>query len=442
MQKRIVYILAGVLVVFLSLNSEIVSAETISSINEKIRKLDEEQSELRQKTKKIDADKQDVNKKMEENKEEQISVQQKLDNIENELVVTRAEIQSVEASISATEKEISELESEIKQLHGEIRELEKRINKRNELLKERLRSIQESGGKSQFISVLLGAQNFTDFIMRTTAVNTIMDQDRSIMEEHAADQLALEQKKSEVEQKKADVEAKRANLEDQKHTLEELKAQLDEQKALQAQLKAQLEKEYAEMENYKMSLEEQQQLIKNQAIALEKAKQLAQQQQAEIIRAEQGNDNQQNNGGTNITPPVSNGAFGWPVSGGSVTSSFGSRWGVFHHGIDIGHPVARNGGDVPVFAAASGVVSRSYYSGSYGNVVFITHYIDGVQYETVYAHMKYTPLVNAFQTVQKGQQIGIIGNTGDSRGPHLHFEVHRGKWNEHKSNAINPLSVF
>ena len=67
---------------------------------------------------------------------------------------------------------------------------------------------------------------------------------------------------------------------------------------------------------------------------------------------------------------------------------------------------------------------KSYYSASYGNVVFIAHQINGKLYTTVYAHMK----VQAGQ-VQTGQLIGHMGNTGHSYGQHLHFELHNGEWN-------------
>ncbi|WP_244404819.1 M23 family metallopeptidase [Saccharococcus caldoxylosilyticus] len=84
-------------------------------------------------------------------------------------------------------------------------------------------------------------------------------------------------------------------------------------------------------------------------------------------------------------------------------------------------------GDVPVVAAASGTVSKSYYSDSYGNVVFIRHTINGTQYETVYAHLR-SRAVSEGQTVSQGQFIGYMGNTGESFGQHLHFEIHKPYW--------------
>ena len=95
---------------------------------------------------------------------------------------------------------------------------------------------------------------------------------------------------------------------------------------------------------------------------------------------------------------------------------------------------------MPIKASAAGTVSRSYYSSSYGEVVFIKHNINGVQYETVYAHMRSeSRTVSEGQTVKQGAIIGYMGSTGDSTGQHLHFELHKGSWNVSKSDAVNPL---
>ncbi|MRB78846.1 peptidoglycan DD-metalloendopeptidase family protein, partial [Bacillus thuringiensis] len=100
------------------------------------------------------------------------------------------------------------------------------------------------------------------------------------------------------------------------------------------------------------------------------------------------------------------------------SSGFGKRDGQMHYGLDIAAS-----GNVPVVAAADGIATRSYYSASYGNVVFISHNINGQTYTTVYAHLN-SRSVSVGQSVKQGQQIGIMGNTGQSEGQHLHFEIH------------------
>ena len=126
--------------------------------------------------------------------------------------------------------------------------------------------------------------------------------------------------------------------------------------------------------------------------------------------------------------------FIYPTDTTRVTSGFrGNRPN--HHGIDLAEA-----GYHPIYAAANGKVSRSYFSSSYGECIMIVHTIDGVTWETVYAHMRSgSRTVNVGDYVTQGQTIGVMGNTGDSSGQHLHFELHKGGWNINKSNAVNPL---
>ncbi|SFP26307.1 peptidoglycan DD-metalloendopeptidase family protein [Salibacterium halotolerans] len=123
----------------------------------------------------------------------------------------------------------------------------------------------------------------------------------------------------------------------------------------------------------------------------------------------------------------------WPVDGGGVlTDTFGSRQGN-HDGIDI---AAATG--TQVIAAADGEVTRSDYSSSYGHVVMIQHHDDS---ETVYAHLSKRSVKDG-EKVEQGETVGEVGNTGRSRGAHLHFELHFGQWNPEKTYASDPLPVL
>ncbi|MRX71040.1 peptidoglycan DD-metalloendopeptidase family protein [Bacillus lacus] len=120
-----------------------------------------------------------------------------------------------------------------------------------------------------------------------------------------------------------------------------------------------------------------------------------------------------------------------PVNG-YISDTFGTRAGK-HKGIDI----AASKGE-KVFSVSKGIVSKSYYSQTYGNVIFVMHE-NG--YETVYAHLN-ERLAREGEKVSGGQVIGTVGNTGVSRGNHLHFEVHRGNWTPAKEHAIDPFIVL
>lgn len=98
-----------------------------------------------------------------------------------------------------------------------------------------------------------------------------------------------------------------------------------------------------------------------------------------------------------------------------------------HNGLDFTAPIG-----TPVYATGDGLVTASYRSSSYGNVLFVNH---GYGYQTRYAHLtKY--IVNRGDVVKRGQVIGYVGNTGRSQGPHLHYEV------LYNYKAINPINFF
>ena len=114
-----------------------------------------------------------------------------------------------------------------------------------------------------------------------------------------------------------------------------------------------------------------------------------------------------------VGAPAGTGALAWPVSG-PVTSGFGVRWGRMHEGIDIGV-----GEGTPVQAAAAGVVIYAGWMSGYGNLVVIDH---GNGLSTAYAHNS-SLVVGVGRSVAGGEVVSYSGNTGNSTGPHVHFEV-------------------
>jgi len=106
-----------------------------------------------------------------------------------------------------------------------------------------------------------------------------------------------------------------------------------------------------------------------------------------------------------------------PVSGARLSSTFGARWGTLHAGIDLAAPIG-----TPEYAAADGVVLEAGPASGFGLAVYVQHEHGDV---TVYGHMEQI-LVTAGQVVKAGDTIALLGNRGQSTGPHLHFEVHQG----------------
>ena len=110
---------------------------------------------------------------------------------------------------------------------------------------------------------------------------------------------------------------------------------------------------------------------------------------------------------------IGTGPYIYPTKG-TITSRFGPRWGRMHYGVDI----ANNTGTA-IYASDGGKVTSAGWENSYGYVVRINH---GANVTTVYAHCSKL-LVSVGEKVYQGQKIALMGSTGNSTGPHLHFEV-------------------
>lgn len=129
-----------------------------------------------------------------------------------------------------------------------------------------------------------------------------------------------------------------------------------------------------------------------------------------------------------IVIPLRGERFTWPTPWSARPSShFGPRRRRFHYGLDLAMPTGE-----PIYAVFDGVVRISKFNRSYGNLVII-HHANGL--ETYYAHMSKRNVV-AGQQVRSGDIIGLCGNTGRSRGSHLHWEI------RYMGNAINPEDVL
>ncbi|RYM06040.1 peptidase M23 [Sporolactobacillus sp. THM7-7] len=409
--------------------------------------------------------------------------QKKQDSIIDRIKGSEKKIHQMNRQIADKRIEVSQNEADIDRLEREISQLTMRINERNKLLKNRVRSMYISGGAVSYLDVLMGAKSFGNFVDRLLALKTIAEQDRKILTDQENDRKTQESKQ---EAKQSKLKAVKSDL----ATLQALKTDLDEEKKNQKHLLAQLKKEATDIHESVMDkdevadiLEAQEGTVKNQLAALaeeEAKKKAAAEAAAKKSREEaepaerteehataveknapssQPSSSSEGEGGTqspqtasappsnggsqasapsNASSPSASSGFIMPTNG-YMSSGFGHRSfdNGFHPGIDIA-----NGIGTPVKAAADGVVFRAYQSSSYGNVVMITHLIGGQTYTTVYAHLS-SYNVSTGQTVSQGQVIGAMGNTGESFGSHLHFELYQGLWTPPPHHgAVNPLNYI
>jgi murein DD-endopeptidase MepM/ murein hydrolase activator NlpD len=240
----------------------------------------------------------------------------------------------------------------------------------------------ETDGESM-IAVLLGSESIVDFLANIDMVKAIHESDTQLLKE-------LETKLDEIEQKKADLEAVEEKLLVQKSELETHRSQVAAQRGELATARGRVQE------------------LRDAAI-----------EDIERLEAESKRI-QQELAARQSTWEYGGGAMSWPVSG-TVTSEFGMRVNpisgkyALHAGIVIGVSTG-----TPVRAAADGIVINSgWNSGGYGNLVMIDN---GSNIVTCYAHNS-SLAVSVGQAVVRGEVIAYAGSTGNSTGPHCHFEV-------------------
>jgi murein DD-endopeptidase MepM/ murein hydrolase activator NlpD len=130
--------------------------------------------------------------------------------------------------------------------------------------------------------------------------------------------------------------------------------------------------------------------------------------------------------GTKVVKGEGTGKFAWPVIGASISSTYGTRWGTLHKGIDLT-------GNRNILASDNGKVIFTGVKDGYGNTIIIDH-LNG--YKTLYGHLSQI-LTSSGKIVEKGEKIGIMGSTGFSTGVHLHFEVQRGNTPDNPMKYLN-----
>lgn len=326
-------------------------------------------------------DKKDALNKLNENKEKRQTELAKKEKIDHEIDLLQAELDEIDSIIHEAEQGIAQKEQEIAQYEQEIESDEQDF-------RARLRAMDETNAAS-YIDLLLESKSFSDFLARVETVREISEHDRNIIN----NMIAL---KKGVEFSRNELVLKRDEQQEARSLVDERKSALDAKKAEQSALINTINKDIALQEK-----------IYDEASKLE-------QQLKDSIRSSLSTSS---SGSSRYT----GGQFAFPApSMISVTSPYGYRihpiFGTrkYHSGMDLAAPHGTN-----TVAAEAGVVRMAGWNGGYGYCVIIDH---GGGIATLYGHNSKL-LVSAGQSVSRGQVIAKIGSTGNSTGPHLHFEV-------------------
>ncbi len=298
------------------------------------------------------------------------------------------------ARIEENENKLAETEADYKLKHG--------------ILEKRVRDIYINGQIS-YIDVLFGAKDFSDFLTRMDLLKRVIMQDSELVN------IVLKYQ-NEIKEVGKQLEADRriqAELAEKAETAKEIKLQkVARQQELIDRMqndKAVYDRQYDEMMAASKQVEQMIQESKYRAAAEEEA------------RRRRASQSSSGGGSSQGYVARGSGAMIWPVSG-PITSPFGWRthpiFGTkrFHSGLDIAADYG-----TPIRAADSGVVTHSGWIGGYGNTVMIDH---GGGIVTLYGHNQ-SLAVSVGQSVSQGQVVSYCGSTGNSTGPHCHFEVRR-----------------
>ena len=311
--------------------------------------------------------------------------QERIATISEEKRALDEEAEAAIAEHEARKAELAETESRMADNQRQLDELDKDYDRQSDRLGKRVRDIYINGQVS-YLDVLFGAKDFSDFMTRMDLLKRVIKQDYDLVQTVLSEKSEIEAKQAELEkdrEQKAEQEKKtRAAREQREEKVKKRQALLDKLKTD----KAYYDRMYDEM-------------------------MAASRQVTRMIQ-----------GSAQYSGPVSGGGTGgmiWPISG-PVTSEFG--WRVhpitgtqkFHSGIDIGGDYGQ-----PIRAAQGGTVTYAGWISGYGNAVIINH---GGGVTTLYGHNQ-SLAVSVGQSVSQGQVIAYCGSTGNSTGPHCHFEV-------------------
>jgi len=410
--KRFVRIVAIVLAFIMFLSVAMIAISALADATASARVTQGQIDSLRGQKRDLERQKREIQSQINTIEFERKAEIAKKEVLDQRIVLTGLEIDNITSIISYYDLLIREKEYEVFLAQG-------REDEQFDKYKSRVRNMEENGIIS-YLEIIFDSTSFSDMLARIDIVADIMRSDENAYKR-------LIDARNETVAAKDDLEDTRLEMDNEKAYLvqkeEELYEQLEEAHALILQMESHIETQ-KELQAIVVDQEAKVQREINAAVA-----ELARQQELERQRRlrEQQRAGGSGGGGVAVT---GTGELQRPVSG-PVTSEFGvRRHPVFgdmrqHNGVDFQAPHGAS-----VVAADSGTVITSTYNSSYGNYVVVAH---GGGVTTLYAHLS-SRSVSVGDSVSKGQQVGLVGSTGISTGPHLHFEVSVG------GSRINPMT--
>ena len=387
MKKKILFIIL-VLIILLSTHILIVFAATKTE-------LQQENSDLQHK---IDNTKQELGE-----------VEQNLSGIMGQINDLTVQIGQYQSEIDNLNNQISNLQSQIDEAEVNLKKAEEDFKVQQQRLENRLVALYEMG-ETTYLDVLLSSASITDFISKYYIVSEIAEYDNNLLGQIEQNKNAIEEAKKTLENSKQQIEALKSSKESAAKALRDSQA---------------VKKQYAS------ELNDEEKALQAQLEEFEEDKRQVQRELAAIAAREA------NSGRTTVIPgSPSNYGYIFPVAGCSLSNISNKNYPSYrgHTGVDVN--IGVSGRSVVAVKSGTVVISTALRNSSggyrsYGEYVVINHH-DGTM--TLYAHMSAGSRTESVgQEVAQGQVIGTVGSTGNSTGPHLHFEVRV------NGSCVNPL---
>ncbi|MBQ9880509.1 MAG: peptidoglycan DD-metalloendopeptidase family protein [Clostridia bacterium] len=347
-------------------------------------------------------------------------LQSQVDALNQKVSILQEEVDDLQAQIEQKNARITVLQGEIDEAEAAIAECQLRIEETYNILKARLRSLYMYGTTSE-IEALLEADTFETFLLSTQLINGISRHDTSIIEDIRSQVDDLNEQKARLDANIAALNEAKALLEEEKAGVEASQNELREARSDLEDTQSGIRENWEAVNSVINNLEEQSDALKALNEKAEAAKEELAAEIDALVR-------QRGSSGSGILFE-SGGTLLWPLqySGTYISCYYGQNG---HGGVDITMSGAYGKN---ISASASGTVIISGYHWSYGNYIVIDH---GNGLSTYYAHAS-ALYVSEGDSVSRGDVIGAVGSTGNSTGPHIHYEV---RVNGSRRNPMNYLS--
>ena len=331
--------------------------------------------------------------------------------LDQAMVEADAKLEDLNNSIEILNADISHLEEVIENTRNELNEAKIVKAKQYATMKKRVQYMYEKGNKS-YVEMLFTAGSFTEFLNTAEFINKISKYDRDMLNSYMDTVKQIEDKEAELLEEEEELKGKQSELLSQQQDVEE---EMDEKQDAINLYSADINNKEAAIAEYEAYIAEQKAVVEalEAAIQAEKKRLLEENKEARTYDG---------------------GQFAWPAPKYvRISDDYGNRTHPilgtqqFHNGVDMAAPSGS-----PILAAYDGEVVAADYSASMGNYIMINHG-DGII--TIYMHAS-SLSVSKGQTVVRGEEIGKVGSTGRSTGPHLHFSVRK------DGNYVSPWSYI